>query len=43
MNEFAHRQFNDPNYVGTKMNCSIGDFMKKIDDLPRENLKLVDG
>jgi hypothetical protein len=43
LNEFAHRQFNDPQYTGTKIKLSMAEFMNKIDEIPRENLKLVDG
>jgi hypothetical protein len=43
LNEFAHKQFNDPTYNGTKIKLSINDFMAKINQIPRENLQLVDG
>jgi hypothetical protein len=36
LDEFAMRQFDDPNYVGTRINMDKTEFMKKVNELVKD-------
>lgn len=42
LDEFAHRQFDDPNYPGTRINSTKDAFMDKVNNLVKD-AKLIDG